>query len=47
MKSFTYISLKHLKLQQAIDDNIRFYNNERYQERLNGLSRLEYRVPAA
>ncbi|WP_420900737.1 IS3 family transposase, partial [Brevibacillus laterosporus] len=24
-----------------------FYNNERYQERLNGLSPLEYRVQAA
>ncbi|NKQ21111.1 IS3 family transposase, partial [Brevibacillus laterosporus] len=26
---------------------IQFYNNERYQERLNGLSPLEYRVQAA
>ena len=34
-------------LQQAIDDYIQFYNNERYQERLNGLSPLEYRVQAA
>ncbi|WP_408962554.1 IS3 family transposase, partial [Pallidibacillus thermolactis] len=24
-----------------------FYNNERYQERLNGLSPLEYRTKAA
>ncbi|WP_363331805.1 IS3 family transposase, partial [Bacillus proteolyticus] len=24
-----------------------FYNNERYQERLNGLSPLEYRIQAA
>ncbi|WP_410258468.1 transposase [Bacillus cereus] len=34
-------------LQQAINDYIQFYNNERYQERLNGLSPLEYRVQAA
>lgn len=34
-------------LQQAIDDYIQFYNNERYQEKLNGLSPLEYRVQAA
>ncbi|WP_368853869.1 IS3 family transposase [Brevibacillus laterosporus] len=26
---------------------MQFYNNERYQERLNGLSPLEYRVQAA
>ncbi|MEV4911478.1 IS3 family transposase, partial [Bacillus proteolyticus] len=26
---------------------IQFYNNERYQERLNGLSPLEYRIQAA
>jgi len=34
-------------LQQAINDYIQFYNNERYQERLNGLSPLEYRAQAA
>ncbi|MEC2776684.1 IS3 family transposase, partial [Bacillus cereus] len=34
-------------LQQAIDNYIQFYNNERYQEKLNGLSPLEYRVQAA
>ncbi|WP_252597870.1 IS3 family transposase [Bacillus thuringiensis] len=33
--------------QQAIDNYIQFYNNERYQEKLNGLSPLEYRVQAA
>ncbi|MEI5888237.1 IS3 family transposase [Bacillus albus] len=27
-----------------MDDYIQFYNNERYQERLNDLIRLEYRV---
>ncbi|WP_082196752.1 MULTISPECIES: IS3 family transposase [Bacillus cereus group] len=26
---------------------MQFYNNERYQEKLNGLSPLEYRVQAA
>ncbi|WP_157842277.1 IS3 family transposase, partial [Priestia megaterium] len=26
---------------------IDFYNNKRYQERLNGLSPLEYRIQAA
>ncbi|WP_363331787.1 IS3 family transposase [Bacillus proteolyticus] len=26
---------------------MQFYNNERYQERLNGLSPLEYRIQAA
>lgn len=31
-------------LQQAIDNYIQFYNNERYQEKLNGLSPLKYRV---
>lgn len=34
-------------LQQAINDYIQFYNNERYQERLNGLSPWEYRIQAA
>ncbi|OUB69636.1 IS3 family transposase [Bacillus thuringiensis] len=34
-------------LQKAIDDYIHFYNNEHYQETLNGLSPLEYRVQAA
>lgn len=34
-------------LQQAIEDYIQFYNNDRYQERLNGLSPLEYRAKAA
>ncbi|MFF2290047.1 IS3 family transposase, partial [Peribacillus butanolivorans] len=34
-------------LQQAINDYIQFYNNERYQERLNGLSPLEYRAQVA
>ena len=35
------------ELQQAINEYIDFYNNERYQERLNGLSPLEYRAKAA
>ncbi|MFE7822121.1 MULTISPECIES: IS3 family transposase [Priestia] len=34
-------------LQQSINDYIDFYNNKRYQERLNGLSLLEYRIQAA
>jgi len=34
-------------LQQAIDNYIQFYNNERYQEQLNGSSPLEYRFQAA
>ena len=38
----TYEALKH-----AIDTYIKFYNNERYQETLNGLSPLEYRTQAA
>ncbi len=34
-------------LYQAIDEYIQFYNNERYQEKLNGLSPLEFRAQAA
>ncbi len=34
-------------LQHAIDEYIQFYNNERYQETLNGLSPLEFRTQAA
>jgi putative transposase len=34
-------------LKNAIDEYIAFYNNERYQETLNGLSPLEYRIQAA
>ena len=34
-------------LEAAIDTYITFYHNERYQERLNGLSPLEYRTQAA
>ncbi|SOB90484.1 transposase InsO family protein [Ureibacillus xyleni] len=34
-------------LEAAINTYITFYNNERYQEKLNGLSPLEYRVQAA
>ncbi|WP_422756908.1 IS3 family transposase [Niallia circulans] len=30
-----------------MDDYIQFYNNNRYQKRLNGLSPMEYRVKAA
>lgn len=35
------------ELEEAIDTYITFYQNERYQERLNGLSPLEYRNQAA
>lgn len=35
------------KLSRAIDEYIYFYNNNRYQERLNGLSPMEYRAKAA
>ncbi|MEY8346696.1 IS3 family transposase [Niallia circulans] len=35
------------ELSLAIDDYIQFYNNNRYQKRLNGLSPMEYRVKAA
>ncbi len=35
------------ELSKAIDDYIYFYNNERYQERLSGLSPAEYRAKAA
>ena len=38
----TYDELKH-----AIDTYIKFYNNERYQETLNGLSPIEFRSQAA
>jgi putative transposase len=34
-------------LSNAIDEYIHFYNNDRYQKRLNGLSPIEYRVKAA
>jgi putative transposase len=34
-------------LSQEIDEYIHFYNYERYQKRLNGLSPLEYRAEAA
>jgi putative transposase len=35
------------ELSKAMDEYIYFYNNERYQERLNGLSPNEYRAKAA
>lgn len=35
------------ELSKAIDDYIYFYNHERYQKRLNGLSPMEYRAKAA
>ncbi len=34
------------ELRYAIQQYIRFYNEERYQERLNGLSPLEFRTQA-
>jgi putative transposase len=39
-----YATYEELSL--AIDEYINFYNNERYQERLNGLSPIEYRAKA-
>jgi putative transposase len=35
------------ELQKDIDDYIRFYNNERLQEKLNGLSPMEFRTKTA
>jgi putative transposase len=35
------------ELRKAIDEYIFFYNHERYQEKLNGLSPIEYRTKAA
>jgi len=35
------------ELSRAIDEYIYFYNHERYQEKLNGLSPVEYRAKAA
>lgn len=35
------------ELSLAIDEYIRFYNYDRYQKRLNGLSPMEYRAKAA
>ena len=34
------------ELSKAMDEYIYFYNYERYQERLNGLSPIEYRTKA-
>ena len=34
------------ELKNAIDAYIKFYNNERYQETLNGLSAIEFRSQA-
>lgn len=34
-------------LRKAIDEYIFFYNHERYQEKRNGLSPIEYRTKAA
>ncbi|NLP52656.1 IS3 family transposase, partial [Bacillus sp. RO1] len=34
-------------LKDAIDEYIHFYNHDRYQQRLNGLSPLEYRAKTA
>ncbi|CRK82045.1 Transposase IS3/IS911 [Neobacillus massiliamazoniensis] len=35
------------ELGTAVDEYIKFYNHKRYQERLNGLSPMEYRAKAA
>lgn len=40
-----YETFKELSI--AIDEYIYFYNNERFQKRLNGLSPIEYRARAA
>ena len=48
MKNITYIKYETIEtLQQSINDYIELYNNKRYQERLHGLSPLEYRIQAA
>ncbi|MGX6446091.1 IS3 family transposase, partial [Neobacillus sp. K501] len=39
-----YITFEELK--QDIEEYIQFYNHERLQKRLNGLSPLEYRANA-
>ncbi|MGO0062362.1 transposase [Brevibacillus fluminis] len=41
----TYSTFKELK--KDIEDYIRFYNNERLQEKLNSLSPIEFRTKAA
>ena len=41
----TYSTFEELK--NDIDDYIRFYNNERLQAKLNGLSPMEFRTKAA
>lgn len=41
----TYKTFEELSF--AIDEYMRFYNNDRYQKRLNGLSPMEYRAKAA
>ena len=46
-KYYLYKFETYEELKQAIDTYIKFYNNERYQETLNGLSPLEYRSQAA
>ncbi|MBU5267454.1 IS3 family transposase [Virgibacillus proomii] len=35
------------ELSKAMDEYIYFYNHDRYQERLNGLSPMEYKAKAA
>lgn len=46
-KYYSYKSETYEALKGAIDTYIKFYKNERYQEKLNGLSPLEYRTQAA
>ncbi|MFC5985366.1 IS3 family transposase [Marinicrinis lubricantis] len=41
----TYSTFEELK--KDIDDYIHFYNNERIQAKLNGLSPIEFRTKAA
>ena len=47
VKSIIYISTIRLKNLQAMDEYIQFYNHDRLQKRLNGLSPIEYRAKAA
>lgn len=46
-KYYLYKYESYEALKEAVDTYITFYNTERYQETLNGLSPLEYRAQAA
>lgn len=47
LKCERYYLHSYSKLKKDIDDYIYFYNNERLQEKLNGLSPIEFRTKAA